>query len=609
VKLITIDFETYYSKTFSLSKMTTEEYIRSSEFEVVGVAVQEGEQSSVWFSGTRKNIKEFLDWFDWDNSAVIAHNAMFDLAILNWHFDINPKKIVDTLSMARAIHGTEVGGSLAALAVHYRLGTKGTDVLNALGKRRIDFTAQELTSYGEYCKNDAGLTYGLFWKLMDEGFPVSELNLIDLTMRMFVDPVIELDVDVLTGNLQAVQTIKAQLLHEAMTNKEQLMSNDRLAELLWELGVISPTKISPTTQKSVFAFARSDEEFQALLEHENFTVQALVAARLGVKSTIEETRTERLISIAGRGLMPIPLRYYAAHTGRWGGDDKVNMQNLPRKSPLKYALRAPKGYAFIDCDSSQIEARTLAWLSGQADLVQAFEKGEDVYRIMAASIYGKPQEDITKDERFVGKTTILGAGYGMGYVKFGAQLQTLGVVMDEKECERIVSVYRRTYTQIPKLWTQANHALLAMLGNKTTELGLEGVLAVEGKRGIRLPNGLYLKYPNLRWKTDASTGKNEMVYDVKKGKSVVVTRIYGGKLVENICQALARIIIGEQMLAVSKKQRVVMTVHDAIGCVVPEAEAQTGLEFVEACMRIRPTWAQGLPLNCEGGSGATYGDC
>ena len=609
MKLITIDFETYYSKTFSLSKMTTEEYIRSTEFEVIGVAVQEGERSPVWFSGTRKNIKECLDWFDWDNSAVVAHNAMFDLAILNWHFDINPKKIVDTLSMARAVLGTEVGGSLAALAVHYRLGAKGTDVLNALGKRRVDFTEQELTSYGEYCKNDAGLTYGLFWKLMGEGFPVSELDLIDLTIRMFVDPVIELDVDVLTGNLQAVQTIKAQLLNEARANKEQLMSNDRLAELLWELGVISPTKISPTTNKSVFAFARSDEEFQALLEHENFTVQALVAARLGVKSTIEETRTERLISIAGRGLMPIPLRYYAAHTGRWGGDDKVNMQNLPRKSPLKYALRAPKGYAFIDCDSSQIEARTLAWLSGQADLVQAFEKGEDVYRIMAASIYGKPQEEITKDERFVGKTTILGAGYGMGHVKFGAQLQTLGVVMDEKECERIVSVYRRTYTQIPKLWTQANHALLAMLGDKTTELGLERVLVVEGKRGIRLPNGLYLKYPNLRWKTDASTGKNEMVYDVKKGKSVVVTRIYGGKLVENICQALARIIIGEQMLAVAKKQRVVMTVHDAIGCVVPEAEAQTGLEFVEACMRVRPTWAQGLPLNCEGGSGATYGDC
>lgn len=304
-----------------------------------------------------------------------------------------------------------------------------------------------------------------------------------------------------------------------------------------------------------------------------------------------------------------PRHRFAANGKLVHNSENVNMQNLPRKSPLKYALLAPEGYSFIDCDSSQIEARTLAWLSGQADLVQAFENGEDVYKIMAASIYGKPQEEINKDERFVGKTTILGAGYGMGYVKFGAQLQTLGVTLESKECERIINVYRRTYTRIPELWKQANEALLAMIDNKTAPLGLDGVLVVNGKTGIKLPNGLYLKYPNLRWKADEVTGKNEMVYDVKKGKSVVVTRIYGGKVVENVCQALARIVIGEQMLAVAKKHRVVMTVHDAIGCVVPEAQEKSGLEFVEACMKVRPTWAQGLPLNCEGGSGATYGDC
>lgn len=608
MKLITIDFETYYSKTFSLSKMTTEEYIRSTEFEVIGVAVQVGELSPVWCSGTRKHIKTFLDAFDWDYSAVVAHNAMFDLAILNWHFDINPKKIVDTLSMARAIHGTEVGGSLAALAVHYKLGTKGTEVLDALGKKRIDFTEQEMRSYGEYCKNDVGLTYGLFWKLMGEGFPVPELDLIDLTVRMFVDPVIELDVEVLTKNLQEVQAAKAKLLGRAMIDKGQLMSNDQLAALLWELGVAPPTKISPTTNNPVYAFAKTDEAFQALLEHENLFVQALVAARLGVKSTIEETRTERLINIAGRGLMPIPLRYYAAHTGRWGGDDRVNMQNLPRKSPLKYALRAPEGYSFIDCDSSQIEARTLAWLSGQEDLVRSFENGEDVYRHMASVIYGKPEADITKEERFFGKTIVLGAGYGLGAVTFQRQLKNFKVVLDEAECKRLIDVYRRTYPRIPELWKQANDALLAMMDNKTAPLGLAGVLEVHGK-GVRLPNGLYLKYPNLRWKTDEATGKKEMVYDTKKGKSDVVTRVYGGKLVENCCQALARIVIGEQMLAVAKEQRVVMTVHDAIGSVVPEAQAQAGLAFVESCMRTRPTWAQGLPLNCEGGFGATYGDC
>jgi DNA polymerase len=386
------------------------------------------------------------------------------------------------------------------------------------------------------------------------------------------------------------------------------MSNQKLASTLKLFGIKPPMKISPTTGKETYAFSKSDEEFKALLEHEDVRIQALVAARLGVKSTIEETRTERFINIAERGPLPIPLRYYAAHTGRWGGDDKVNMQNLPRTSPLKTAIFAPQGYVFVDSDSSQIEARTLAWLAEQNDLVEAFERGEDVYRIMASAIYGKPVKDITKEERFVGKTTILGAGYGMGAAKFKTQLKTFGVDLPEEECKRIIQVYRETYPQIPKLWRQAGDALSAITNDQTAPLGREGVLAVEGARGIRLPNNLYIKYPNLRrWVNDQ--GKEELVYDTKKGKAVIPNRIYGGKVIENVCQALARIVIGEQMLRVAKKYKVAMTVHDAIGCIVPENEADTGKEYVELCMRLRPKWAPDLPLNCEAGVGKTYGDC
>jgi DNA polymerase len=367
-------------------------------------------------------------------------------------------------------------------------------------------------------------------------------------------------------------------------------------------------KISPATGKDTYAFAKSDEAFKALLEHENTYVQTLVAARLGVKSTLEETRTERFIGIAKRGLLPVPLRYYAAHTGRWGGDDKVNMQNLPRKSPLKHAICVPKGFVLVDSDSSQIEARTLAWLAGQDDLVAAFEKGEDVYSIMAAAIYNKPIAEVTKDERFVGKTTILGAGYGMGAAKFKAQLKTFGVDITEEQANGIIHVYRETYPKIPALWRQASRALEAIKGDQSAPLGLDGVLIVRGTVGIQLPNGLYLKYPNLRdWAN--SSGKLEQVYDTKKGKALIPNRIYGGKVIENVCQALARIVIGEQMLVISKRYKVVMTVHDAIACLVPVEEADEGKAFVEGCMRVRPTWAQGLPLNCEAGMGLTYGDC
>jgi len=390
--------------------------------------------------------------------------------------------------------------------------------------------------------------------------------------------------------------------------KTKLTSNPQFAELLQEYGVKPPVKISLTTGKETFAFAKSDEGFKALQDHENPSVQALVAARLGVRSTIEEKRTERFISIGKRGKLPIPLRYYAAHTGRWGGDDKINMQNLPRGSALKKAMCAPEGYKFVDCDLSQIEARTLAWLAEEDELVQAFDRGDDVYKIMASAIYDKPEEDISKEERFVGKTTILGAGYGMGAVKFRNQLKTFGVELEQEECDRIISVYRTTYKKIPKLWRSAGRSLKQIMNDKCTTFGRPDVITVEGDKGILLPNGLHVKYPNLRTVTD-ELGDTETLYDTRRGKAIVSTRIYGGKVIENVCQALARIVIGEQLLRVSKRYKVVMTVHDAIGCIVPEKEVEQGLKYVEDCMKTRPVWASDLPLDCEGGYGDSYGAC
>ena len=605
--IYTIDFETFYSREYGLGKLTTEEYIRDGRFEVIGVAVKKNDEETKWFTGTHAETKGWLDQFPWEDNIAVAHNGMFDFAIMSWHFNIKPKKLADTLCMARARHTIEVGGSLSALVEYYGLGKKGTEVVNALGLMRCDFPEEQLKQYGEYCRNDVNLTYELF-KVLVQDFPVSELNLIDLTLRMFTEPVVELDEAVLTGHLAMVQKNKEKLMEKISEHKDDLMSNPKFAQILQALSVTPPMKVSPTTGKETYAFAKSDEGFKALLEHENPKVQALVAARLGVKSTIEETRTIRFMEIAKRGKLPIPLRYYAAHTGRWGGDDKVNLQNLPRSSAIKDAMLSPLGYKVIDSDSSQIEARTLAWLAEQNDLVEAFDRGEDVYKIMASSIYGKSVDEITKDERFVGKTTILGCGYGMGAAKFRAQLKTFGVDLPQEECERIIRVYRETYPQIPLLWRTANQALLAIMQDQTTPLGRGLALTVEGKHGIRLPNGFYVKYPNLRRQVNEE-GRDELVYDTKRGRAIIPNRIYGGKVVENVCQALARIVIGEQMLRVAKKYRVVMTVHDAVCCVVPEHEVDTAREYVEMCMRMRPKWALELPLDCESGVGDSYGGC
>jgi len=607
MKLITVDFETYYGTGYTLSTMTTEEYIRDPRFQVIGVSVKVNDEPAVWFSGTMKKTEAFLESFEMGKHLCIAHNAVFDMAILNWHFDIRPKRIADTLSMARAIVGSMTGVGLAKLVQHFGLGEKGTEVVQAFNMERRDFTPDHLAAYGRYCCNDTELTRKLF-DVLAVGFPLMELKLIDLTIRMFTEPVLELDHERLEEHLTNVLARKQTLLDSMSLEIEDLMSNPKLASVLFSLGVSPPTKMSPTTQKQTYAFAKNDEGFTTLLEHEDPTVQAIVAARLGVKSTLEETRTERFIGISGRGSLPVPLRYYAAHTGRWGGDDKINLQNLQRKSPLKGAIVPPEGFMMVDSDSSQIEARTLAWLAGQDDLVAAFDRKEDVYRIMASSIYGKDPKDITDGERFVGKTTILGAGYGMGAPKFKMQLKTFGVDITLGEAEQIISTYRETYSRIPELWNEGRKTLEAIIAGRTSDLGRDGVLVVN-MLGIRLPNGLYLRYPGLRWVELEEGEKPQFVYDTLKGKTLVPNRIYGGKVIENVCQALARIVIGEQMLLVAKRYRPVMTVHDAIAVIAPKEEIGAAQAYVEQCMQTRPSWAPDLPLACEAGNGFSYGEC
>jgi len=599
MNILTLDFETYYAQDFSLSKLTTEEYVRDDRFEVIGVSIKENDDEVKWFSGTHEEVLDFLSNYDWDNSFALAHNAMFDSAILSWRFGIKPMAWLDTLSMARATDGLEAGNSLAKLAQRYNLGVKGTEVLNAIGKRRADFSDNDLYAYGGYCNNDVELTYSLFEILLPR-FSLSELKLISLTIKMFSEPTLFLDTALLEQHLMQVRARKEKLLDACVADKDTLMSNPKLAELLISLGVEPPMKISPANGKETYAFAKSDEGFKALAEHPDERVQAIVAARLGTKSTLEETRTERFISISKRGRMPVPLRYYAAHTGRWGGDDKLNLQNLPRKSLLKEAIIAPDGYTLIDADSSQIEARIVAWLAGQNDLVTAFERHEDVYKIMASSIYGKAEEEIDSQERFVGKTTILGAGYGMGSTKFGIQLKTFGVEIADAEAARIIEVYRSRYPHIPRLWQEAGSALDALRTKKTCQVGHQAQALTVTESGFLLPSGLFLNYPDLQRDSD-----NQFSYASRRGR----IKIYGGKVVENVCQALARCVIGEQMLRIAKRYKVALTVHDAVMAVVPEDETKSAMLYIDECMKWRPKWAQELPLACELGVGKSYGDC
>lgn len=616
--IVTIDFETYYDRDFSLSKMTTEAYIRDPQFEVIGVGVKVNNHPTDWYSGN--DVGQFLRSLDYSDKAILCHNTAFDGAILSWHYNIKPKLWLDTLSMARPEHNSTVGGSLKALAQHYKLGEKGTEVVNALGKRRKDFTPEELDRYAEYCVNDVDLTYDLF-KRLSKGFPVSELLIIDQTIRMYTEPTIVLDTQVLEQHLEKVRNAKSELLQSVGAKglseaqvKKALMSNEIFSKLLKTLGVEPPTKVSPKTGRTSWAFAKTDKAFTNLLEHDDPRVQNLVAARLGTKSTIEETRTDNLMKVAARGRLPIMLNYYGAHTGRFSGGDKLNLQNLPRNGAIRSALAAPDGEMLIACDSSQIEARMVAYVAGQDDLVQAFREGRDVYSEFATDVYGRKITKSDKVERFVGKTCILGLGYGMGAKKFRDTLALgqggISVDIDENEAERIVRLYRQKNHKIVALWNTCGHALTNMLSGVS---GSITNLLQYDKDGIILPNKLRIKYPALR----ATHNGFEYINDARTYRKwreangnieVDFTRIYGGKVTENIVQALARIVVAEQMASIGRKYHVAFQVHDEVIISAPVDDVPNARKFVEERMSTPPVWAATLPVACESGIGHNYGE-
>lgn len=624
MNIVTIDFETYYDKEFSLSKLTTEEYVRDARFQVIGVGVKVNHHAAKWYTGD--DVRKVLNPSALKNVAILCHNTAFDGAILAWHYGVKPMLWLDTLSMARPFHGLTAGGSLSALAQHYALGTKGDEVVNALGKRLEDFSPEELARYGRYCTNDVELTHALFRKLSQK-FPASEVRLVDIAIRMYTQPTLLVDKDKLSTHLDEIVERKERMLGELGLEASDLQSNDRLAAILQALDVEPPRAKSKTTGEMTYSFSKTNSEFLALVDHDDARVGAIVSARLGVRSTLEEKRTNRLLGVAQRGPLPVMLNYYGAHTGRFSGGDKMNLQNLPRGGTLRKSLCAPDGYTLVAADSSQIEARMLAWLAGQTDLVNAFKDGRDVYCEFASVLYRRPITKADTTERFVGKTCILGLGYGMGAERFRAQM-ALGVggnkvVFSDTEASAVVHTYRSTYHRIEMFWNRCKQSLYAM-ANGPDRLPLSDTLPslLTSMECVRLPNGLAINYPMLTQDpTGATSGwcyaGDARTYRAAKAAEAArsplpydrFTRLYGGKVTENIVQALARIVVSDQMIAASKRWHIAMQVHDEIVLCVPDAHVEEAIADLSSIMRTPPAWANGLPVACSVAHGKTYGDC
>lgn len=351
--ILTVDFETYYDKDFSLSKMQTDAYILDPRFEVILVGVAVNDEKPVWFSGTEEETHDWLWQFDWSRSAVRCHNTLFDGFILTQRFGVRPKLWMDTLAQGRMLRPWLYSHSLANLAKHFRLLDKGHEVLMAIGKRRADFTPIELLAYATYCLGDIEICRDL-GRHMDPFTPAFHAASIDMTVRMFTEPVLVGDQAKMQGLYVDEVARKEYLLAAAAVDKSTIMSNGNFADALELLGVVPPKKISPTTGKETFAFAKSDKDFTDLLEHDDPRVQALVGARLGVKTTIAETRALSFVEMAKRGPLPVYLNFWGAKTtGRYSGGNKC----LPGDAAI-HVLRAGE---ILDIQLSALLPADLVW--------------------------------------------------------------------------------------------------------------------------------------------------------------------------------------------------------------------------------------------------------
>lgn len=597
--LVTLDFETYFDTKVSLTKLTTMDYVRHERFKVWGVGIKINHDETEWFG--EDEAEEAIHAIDWSQATVVCHNTMFDGYILTRHYGVIPKYYVDTAAMNRGLFPSQ-SARLKDCAVRCfpddETMRKGEELADAKGIYDLDPELEE--AIAGYCIQDVDLTYAIYQQLVDQ-MPPSEMDIINLTCRMFCEPKLIVDRAALIAFRDSTIASSEALIDAAGIDRKVLSSNQQFAEHIRQMGLVPPTKVSLTTNKDIPALGKNDKAFTQMQkmypQH-----QHIWDARKAVKSRINETRAQRFIDAThDDGTISVPLRYYAAHTGRFGGTEKINMQNMPRNSPLRKALFAPSGQLVFVADLSNIEARMLAWLADEDDLLQQFRDGDDIYSNLASQIYGRPiNKNDDPTERFVGKTAVLGLGYGMGAAKFQATLEAgaMGPPMKftTDEAYNVVNTYRSSYAGVPLLW-QKLELKLANTINPAYDETWHGLRFHRGR--IHLPNGMALHYNNLRFE------HGKLTYDSRKTETT-----WGGRIAENVVQALSRIIVTDSMLRIENdehlKADVVLTVHDEIVLISQANNPDATMNKLIQHMCTPPHWALDIPLDAEGGYDFSY---
>jgi len=606
MEYLIVDFETYWDKDVTLKKLSYSEYVYHPEFEVLGAAVG-------YVGHPKDYLRKDMLWHyfksvNWANTCFIAHNVPFDGFVLHHVYDIHPAAYFCTMAATEALFQSAIGRSLDAvgqfLGAEVKLGMP-----NFKGKHDKDISNELFDKMAEYALRDAEVCEQLFSWLQPR-LPEKERQLMSMTLGMFCNPVLQIDKELAREAAQeALEEQNQKVL--ATGHSATVLRSAAFRQLLVDQGIEPPTKISPSDpNEDIDAFAQSDDEFMALRDHENPQVRALVEGRLAVKSTIHVTRPRRLLQMAesGSGQLAVCLHYARAHTWRWTGGNKLNLQNFVSGSKARRAIIAPPGYKLGVADSGQIECRSLGSLAREYDLLDAFAERRDPYSELATDIFGHTVTKADIDERFVGKTAELGLGFTMGWQKFQLSVRTtsrkrLGreIILSDELCQTVVAKYRRKRARIVHFWGEAERLLYCLAYKEPFNLWEDRGLHVDVRENrIWFPNGTYLYYPGFY------QSEGGFHYTIQRKNSLIRKDIHRGLVVENIIQKWARDIVAEQLLVVNDRYRVVMTTHDEGVALIPTREAEEGHAWMLQQFTIPPPWALGIPLSSEGGIDDCY---
>ena len=703
MRCVYLDYETYYDKDYSLKKLSIEEYVRDPRFEtqLLGVAVDSGPV----YMFPAEQIPQVLTTLRLSDPDCItfAQNARFDIFITTEHYRMPVSCPVCTRAMSRWTGISRITReSLEAQCDFLGTGVKGTYIESMSGRHVRDLTASDYAEYKAYCTGDVMQLRANVQKMLPF-MTADAMAFIIMTIKMYTDPVFHLDRDKLEAYYEKLVTAhkesQAKLQHLFNFSSPEaflkaIRSKKQFCEMLKKVGGVVPYKVSAkktaialsnlnkrskeldfiingtvpqsaeyekaleekrTVQRILEseeyvvqepALAKSDPAFMALMNSSNADVAALALARAENNSSIAMSRTLRFLEVSRRGLLPVPLEAFLAHTGRYTAgtsedvkSDGLNLQNLNKRTgdtTLRQCVLPPEGRVIVACDSSQIEARTLAWLAQQLDLLADFSSGADPYCRMASTAYGDPYDVIwywTKGEgahdpngdpalkkkykrmRNVGKTMVLQLGYFSGAAKLALYLIQNGLQLHENkeehdmECARLVSVYRNKNDRIRAFWRVCEEVLKALVDGRSGYFGgpegrtlyYDGQHDVFGHKtaAIMFPDGYWLVYNNLRVEFDPALNKHVYKYDLMdKGKKISKI-IHSGVLCNNVTQGLAFALMRWQSLLINRRYAVRINIHDAWGIVVREQEQEEALAYIQECMRQLPAWAAGLPIACE----------